>query len=130
MTTPDGEERHEHLRPALRERPVDRVSGTESEPLDEQHKGGERDAEADERNVNGERQRLHLSRLEEVVLVDGRKGSSRRSQGPRSHGAGDVAAVMAKTLQGFVLVLVSRACPQWTISTSQCARRCTLSLTL
>jgi hypothetical protein len=40
------------------------------EPLDEEDQGRERDPEADERDVHGERERLHLPRLQQVVLVD------------------------------------------------------------
>jgi hypothetical protein len=36
--------------------------------------GRERDAEADQRDVGGERQRLHLTGLEQVVLLDGTEG--------------------------------------------------------
>ena len=80
VTTPDGEQRDHHLRPAPRERPVERVAGAEVERLDEEHERREGDPEADERDVHGERQRLHLPRLEQVVLVDGgRSGGGERS---------------------------------------------------
>jgi hypothetical protein len=43
----------------------------------------ERDPEADERDVNAERQRLHLARLEQVGLIDGGKpGLRERDEGP------------------------------------------------
>jgi hypothetical protein len=45
------------------------------EALEQDHEGGEGDAEADDRDVDGERERLHLPRLEQVVLVDRGEGS-------------------------------------------------------
>ena len=63
---PDREQRDHHLRPAHRERPVERVARAQVERLDEEHERRERDPEADERDVHGERQRLHLPRLEQV----------------------------------------------------------------
>ena len=50
---------------------VQRVAGAQVQPLDEQHHRRERDPEADQRDVHGERQRLHLARLGEVLLLDG-----------------------------------------------------------
>ena len=46
------------------------VAAPAAEPLHPQHQHRERDAEADERDVHRERQRLHLPRLEQVVLLD------------------------------------------------------------
>jgi hypothetical protein len=40
-------------------------------PLGEQDHRREGDAEAHERDVHGERQRLHLARLEQVLLLHG-----------------------------------------------------------
>ena len=72
----DGEQRHHHLRPAPRQRPVELIARAQIEPLDEQHQRRECDPEADERDVHRERQRLHLPRLQQVVLVHlGRRGA-------------------------------------------------------
>ena len=60
----DREQHHRHLRPALGERLVGRVAGAQVEPLDEQEHRRERDPEAHDRDVHGQRQRLHLARLE------------------------------------------------------------------
>jgi hypothetical protein len=67
----DGEQRHHHLRPALGQRAVKLVAGAYVERLDEHHHARERDPEADQRDVHGERQRLHLAGLEQVGLLDG-----------------------------------------------------------
>jgi hypothetical protein len=40
------------------------------EPLHEQHHRRERDPEADEWDVDAERERLHLAGLEQIGLVD------------------------------------------------------------
>ena len=82
MTTPTANSAEHHLRPAPGERLVDWVAGAQVEPLGEEDERREGDAEADERDVHGERQRLHLARLEQVVLVDG--GRARCKQ-KRSH---------------------------------------------
>ena len=71
----DCEQGEHHLRPALGDRPVERVAGSQPEALEQEHEGGEGDAEADDRDVDGERERLHLPRLEKVVLVDRSEGS-------------------------------------------------------
>jgi hypothetical protein len=70
---PDREQGEHHFRPALRDRAVDRVAASEPQPFEHEHEGREGDAEADDRDVNGERERLHLPRLEQVLLVDGRE---------------------------------------------------------
>ena len=62
----DREQDQRHLRPALGQRLVGRVAGPQVEALDEQEHRGERDPEADDRDVDGQRQRLHLARLEQV----------------------------------------------------------------
>ena len=56
--------------PALRERPVERIAGAQAQTLDEEDHRREADAEADERDMDDERQRLQLARLEQVVLLD------------------------------------------------------------
>ena len=66
----DGEQRDHHPRPAPGERAVERVARAQMQPLGEQHHRRERDPEADQRDVHGERQRLHLARLVQVVLRD------------------------------------------------------------
>jgi hypothetical protein len=53
-----------------RDRPTQRVAGALPPPLHEQHYQREGDAEAHQRDVNGERQRLHLPRPEQVILRD------------------------------------------------------------
>src|SRR5207247_3966866 len=65
----DGEEREHHLRPAAGEQPVEGIARPQMKPLDEENERRERDPEADERNVRCEGQRLHLARLEQVLLV-------------------------------------------------------------
>ena len=65
----DGEERDHHLRPAPRERAVQRIAGAQPARLGEEHHRRESDPEADERDVNRQRERLHLPRLQEGVLV-------------------------------------------------------------
>src|SRR5271168_1084328 len=62
----DGEQCEHHLRPAARNGPVKLVSGAQVARLCEHHHRGERDAEADEWDVDGQRQRLDLTRLFEV----------------------------------------------------------------
>src|SRR2546425_10611347 len=69
----DREQREHHLRPAPRERAEERVAGAQVAPLCEQNHRRKRDAEADERDVHRERERLHLPSLEQVVLVDWRE---------------------------------------------------------
>ena len=65
----DRKEREHHLGPASREHAIELVTRAQVEPLCEDHEGGECDPEADQRDVRRERERLHLSRLEQVVLV-------------------------------------------------------------
>src|SRR3954447_11353182 len=60
------EDDQRHLRPALGERLVGRVAGAQVEALDEQEHRREGDPEAHDRNVDGQRQRLHLARLEDL----------------------------------------------------------------
>ncbi len=67
----DREQRDEDPRPAPRERQVDGVAAAEPEPFGEKHHDGKGDREADERDVHDERERLHLARLERVVLIRG-----------------------------------------------------------
>src|SRR5271156_5567119 len=62
----DGEQREHHLRPAARKRPVELIPGAQVARLCEHHHRGEGDTEADERDVDGQRQRLDLTRLFEV----------------------------------------------------------------
>jgi hypothetical protein len=63
-----------HPRPAAGDRAQDRVAGAQGTPLGEDDHRRERHAEAHERDVHRERQRLHLARLEQVPLVDRREG--------------------------------------------------------
>ena len=65
----DGEQCEHDPRPPARERPVELVPGPQVPPLREQHDHGERDTEAHQRDVHGQRQRLHLPRFEQVVLI-------------------------------------------------------------
>src|SRR3954454_4443708 len=64
----DREQRDHRPAPPARDRPTQRVAGALRPPLHEQHHHREGDAEAHQRDVGGERQRLHLPRLEQVVL--------------------------------------------------------------
>ena len=66
----DREQDRHRVRPALGQRLVERVPGTQPQALEEEHHRRERDAEADEWDVNGQRQRLHLTGLEQVLLLD------------------------------------------------------------
>ncbi len=66
-----GEQRDHDLRPAHRQHAVDLVAGAQPEPLGAQHHRRKRDPEAHERDVDGERQRLHLARLEQIGLLHG-----------------------------------------------------------
>ena len=66
---PDGEQDDHRVRPALGECAVERVAGAKPESLEEQHHRREGDAEADQRDVDHERQRLHLTGLEQVLLI-------------------------------------------------------------
>ncbi len=73
-------QRRHHLRPALRQRPVELIAGAQVEPLDEQHQCWEGDPEADQRDVHREGERLHLPRLQQVVLVDLGRGGARQEE--------------------------------------------------
>ena len=83
----DGEEGEHHLRPAPGDRPVDRVARSQPERLHEEHERRKGDPEADERDVHGERERLHLPGFEQVLLVDGRERSS-GGENERAHAGG------------------------------------------
>ena len=54
---------------------VDRVAGSEPQPFEHEHEGREGDPEADDRDMNRERERLHLPCLQQVLLVDRRERS-------------------------------------------------------
>ena len=69
VTTPTANSREHDPRPPPRERPEEFVARPQVPPLGEQHEHGKRDPEADERDVHGQRQRLHLPRFEQIVLV-------------------------------------------------------------
>ena len=71
----EREQREHYLRPAPRERQVEITVAAMTEPLDEQDHRRKRDTEGDKRDVDRERQRLHLPRLQQVVLVDRREYS-------------------------------------------------------
>jgi len=64
-----GEQREHDPRPAPGERAVELVAGSQVPVFGDEYKNGERDAEAHQRDVHGERERLHLPRFEQVVLV-------------------------------------------------------------
>jgi hypothetical protein len=66
----DREQREHDPGPAPRERPVQGIAGSQVAVFGEQDEHGERDPEAHQRDVHGQRQRLHLPRLVEVMLVD------------------------------------------------------------
>jgi hypothetical protein len=66
----DREKRQHDPRPAPGEGPVERIARAQVPVLGDEDEHGERDAEAHQRDVHGQRQRLHLPRLEEVLLVD------------------------------------------------------------
>src|SRR5690606_31998115 len=71
--------------PALGDHLVERVAGADVEAFHVEDHRGEGDAEAHERDVHGERERLHLPGLEQVRLVDTRKcGPSELDQARRS----------------------------------------------
>ena len=67
------EQRDHHLRPALRQRAVERIARAEVQPLRQQHHRRERDPEAHQWDVHRKRQRLHLSRLQQIGLLYGRE---------------------------------------------------------
>ena len=64
-----GEQREHDPRPAPGERAVELVAGSQVPVFGDEDENGERDAETHQRDVHGERERLHLPRLEQVVLV-------------------------------------------------------------
>ena len=64
-----GEQREHDPRPASGERAVELVAGSQVAVFGDEDENGERDAKTHQRNVHGERERLHLARLEQVVLV-------------------------------------------------------------
>ena len=102
---PDREQRQHDPAPALRERSVQRVAGPDPQPLDEHHHHRERDPEADQRDVDGERQRLHLASLQKVFLVH--RGQSQRE---REHPGPDATsdAGVARSVAGGIVPLRSR----------------------
>ena len=61
-----------------------RVAAAAAEPLEAEHQRRERHAEADERDVDRERQRLHLPRLEQVLLLDRAERLGDLQEHPRS----------------------------------------------
>jgi hypothetical protein len=63
------EQREHDPRPAFRQHAVERIAGAEVAVLGEKHEYGEGDAEAHERDVHGQRERLQLPRLVQIVLV-------------------------------------------------------------
>src|SRR5262245_27587924 len=67
---PHREQRQHALRPAPGQSPVQPIPGAQVPPLGEQDQHGEGDAEADQRDVHDQRERLHLARLEQVLLID------------------------------------------------------------
>nr|WP_246115475.1 hypothetical protein [Trebonia kvetii] len=66
---PDREQRQHDPRPAAGEHPVQVVTGPQVAPLGEQDEDGKGDAEAHQRDVHGQRKRLHLPRFEQIVLI-------------------------------------------------------------
>src|SRR5262249_28449543 len=77
-------------RPPLRQGSVQLVPGAQVAPLAEEDKRRESEAEANQRDVNRQRQRLHLARLEQVLLIDRREAGGEDGAQP-SH-AGSIAA--------------------------------------
>ena len=69
VITPIATGRSSPAPPAL-DCPTQRVAGPLPPPLDERHHQRQGNAEAHQRDVNGERQRLNLPRLEQVILRD------------------------------------------------------------
>ena len=67
---PDREDDQHRLRPPLGERLVERIAGAQPQALEEHHHRREGDAEAHQRDVDHERHGLHLTRLEQVLLLD------------------------------------------------------------
>ena len=79
-----SEQREHRLRPALGELPIERVARAQVKPLDQEDKRRERDPEAHDRDVHRERERLHLTRLQEVLLVHGSDVRGEERQHARS----------------------------------------------
>jgi hypothetical protein len=63
------EQREHDARPAPGQDAVEVIASAQVTVLGEQDQDGERDAEADEGDVNGQGERLHLARFEQVVLL-------------------------------------------------------------
>ena len=82
-----GEEGDHDPAPAAGDREVDRVAGAVAHPLHDQHHHGKGDAEAHERDVHGERERLHLARLQQVVLLHRAQRLGQRDQRGQRHPA-------------------------------------------
>src|ERR1700694_1628454 len=71
------------------------------QPLREQHHRWKRDPERDQRDVHRERQRLHLPRLEQILLVDRRECEGERAHAASSRNGGQVDGVrQAATPEG------------------------------
>jgi hypothetical protein len=66
---PHREQRQHDPRPAPRERPVELVAGPQVPVLREKHEHRERDTEADQRDMHAQRERLHLPRFVQIVLI-------------------------------------------------------------
>src|SRR6266404_2621359 len=98
------EQRGHDLRPPPRDRAVNGIAGAEVPPLEVEHERRERDAEADERDVHRERERLHLPGLVEVLL---RRGCERRH---------DVVSITRATALGWASI---ERCPASGISTKR-----------
>src|SRR5919201_510129 len=64
-----GDRRAHQIRPGTCERPVERIAAAKIPPLHEQEQCRKSDPETDERDVHRERQRLHLSGLQQGVLL-------------------------------------------------------------
>ncbi len=77
------------------------IARAQVQPLDEQDHRREGDAEAHERDVHGERQSLHLSRLQQVRLVRGGHRNSWYSSpaGRRAAWVGGSASVLGEALE-------------------------------
>ena len=94
MTTPDGEQRDHHPRPAPRERAVERVAGAQVEPLDEQHHRREARSRSttsgmctanDSACICRASSRYCCSPGAKALRLRRRGGSRRRSAGPIPH---------------------------------------------
>ena len=65
----DGEQRRHHAGPAPGQPAIELIARAQIQPLDEQDDRRKRDPKADQRDMHRERQRLHLSRLQQIGLV-------------------------------------------------------------